>query len=991
MPETIESSRLDQTFHDALIESSRLEPVKHIRYALVIASAFSFLHEAAHRLLSDVLYTVESVTQFVALDLEEHSALVDVGGKDLRSAFFEEREILLHLVRGRYAVVYDRGEQFYIVISLVESRFVREHRIRRRVRLVERVFRKALHLVEDIVGDVFVYPERERSGDRGLRLFFDHSGRGIDRLFRRCAVQEYVALSGHDVGLLLAHRAAQYVRRPERITRERLHDLHDLFLIDKTAVSHVEYRFEQRMLVGDIFGMVFRLYVFGYAVHRSRTVERYSRYDVFEAVRLQLLHELFHARGFELEHRVGIAAAYLFVDVGIVVTQFFEIHVHSVIFVHVLARLGKVGQSFKPQKVHFEHSHLLDFLFLELRGDVLAVALERHVIGYDFLAYDDARRMLGAVARHALDLERHVHDLAYLRIGLVHFDRFGRIKLGVLLFFRPAEDLGKRDLGIVGDHFGQLVYVGQRHVVNSRDVLYRAFRLHRAQSQDLAYLVLAVFAYDVIYDLAAPFETEVHVEVGRRFSLGIEESFEKKIVLERIHVGDLYRVRDDTAHAGSSARSHGDTVRFGVIYEVPDYQIIFREAFGDYDVELVFGAFPYLGSDLAVTPFEPLERFPAQILFGRGPVVGFVRRLQVLFFDMDVALVHYLQRVGDRFGTPRKDLHHFIVRFEIKLVRVEAHTLRVVYRLARLYAQEHVVHLGVRLFGIMHVVGRDDFDAYLASEFDEQRIDPALFFQTVILYLDIEIPRLEHIPQHYRIRLCPLVIVCQKQFGDLARQTRRKTYHSLAVLPEQIDVDPRFIIKTVHIRLAVHLNEVAVALVVFGYEQKMIEAPHSPALFVHIVAGVEFAAYDRLYPGFFRRLVEREYAEHIAVIGYRKSGHPLFDGFPYQRKTVMIARYEPRRAVQQAEFGMHVQMHERLFRRGRRLLFFLFRFLFDFLRGVFLSRRRFRRLLGGFLFVELAQKRFVAVFRARFEDFFRHVTVFLHPYRPLSISFLSCG
>ena len=56
----------------------------------------------------------------------------------------------------------------------------------------------------------------------------------------------------------------------------------------------------------------------------------------------------------------------------------------------VLPRLVYVGQRLEPEEVHFEHAHLLDLFLLELRGDVLAVALERDVVGDDLFAYDDA-------------------------------------------------------------------------------------------------------------------------------------------------------------------------------------------------------------------------------------------------------------------------------------------------------------------------------------------------------------------------------------------------------------------------------------------------------------------------------------------------------------------------------------------------------------------------------------------------------------------------
>ena len=393
--EAVERARLDQTFHDALVDDAGLEAGQHVGHALVLAVFLALFYERLHRVRADVLDAVEPVAQLAVLDLEQHAALVDVGRQDLKAVVAQDRQILLHLFGVGDAVVDDRGEQLDLVISFVESGLIGQHRIGGGVRLVERVLGEARHLVEDLVGGIFVDDaDLDRAGDARFGKPDESAVGRIFRRFGRRAVEEDLALRLHDLGFFLAHRAAQHVRRPERIACQQLSHLHDLFLIDETAVCHLENGSEQRMAVGDALGIFLGRDIFGDAVHRTGAIERHARYDVFERGRLKFFHELFHAGGFELEHRVGVAAADLSVDLGVVVAQLVEVDVHAVILFDVLPRLVYVGQRLEPEEVHFEHAHLLDLFLLELRGDVLAVALERDVVGDDLFAYDDACGML---------------------------------------------------------------------------------------------------------------------------------------------------------------------------------------------------------------------------------------------------------------------------------------------------------------------------------------------------------------------------------------------------------------------------------------------------------------------------------------------------------------------------------------------------------------------------------------------------------------------
>ena len=312
------------------------------------------------------------------------------------------------------------------------------------------------------------------------------------------------------------------------------------------------------------------------------------------------------------------------------------------------------------------------------------------------------------------------------------------------------------------------------------------------------------------------------------------------------------------------------------------------------------------------------------------------------------------------------------------MICLEAHALGVVDRLARLNAEHDVVHLGVLALGVVDVVGRDDLDAYLSRNLDEQRIDAPLLFYAVVLQFDIEVARLEHVAQHDRIVFRLFIVVFEQQLGDSPGKTRGQTNHPFGMLFERLDVYARLVVKTFDIRHAVQLNEIAIADVVFCNEHKVIEAAVAPRLLVHVLAGVELAADDGFEPRLLHRLVEGEHAEHVAVIGDRHAGHPLFDRLVDEGVVLVVGRDEPRRPVQQTELGVDVQVHERLDGRTRLLGFFLL-LLFLFGRLLFLLTL----LASSVLLLHLFEQSLVVLFDVDVFDIVSHCS-------PPPKFFLSC-
>ena len=174
-------------------------------------------------------------------------------------------------------------------------------------------------------------------------------------------------------------------------------------------------------------GIALALYEEVEELHGTGTVHGDARHDVLEIGGLQLHHELLHAAAFQLEHRLAVAARDERVDVGVLIPELVEVHVHALVLFDVLDRLADVREGLKPEEVHLEKPLRLHHVLVELRGDVVAVAGEGDVLHDGIAAYDDARRVHGGLPGHALELYGGVDDLFRGGIGAVERGELLRI------------------------------------------------------------------------------------------------------------------------------------------------------------------------------------------------------------------------------------------------------------------------------------------------------------------------------------------------------------------------------------------------------------------------------------------------------------------------------------------------------------------------------------------------------------------------------------
>ena len=229
-------------------------------------------------------------------------------------------------------------------------------------------------------------------------------------------------------------------------------------------------------------------------------------------------------------------------------------------------------QRLEAEEVELDQADLVDVRAAELRHHAaLFVDEEGQILDQRPRADDDAGGVLGGVAQQALELER-MREQALLALALVAQLAQARLHL---------QGVGEREvLALLGRRveLGDLVGLAVGELEDAADVLDRRLPLQRPEGDDLRDVVLAVALAHVADHLVAALEAEVHVDVGHRLALRVEEALEEQVVRNRIEVGDAQRPRHDAARRRAAAGADRDALALRVVGEVGDDQEVAGEA-----------------------------------------------------------------------------------------------------------------------------------------------------------------------------------------------------------------------------------------------------------------------------------------------------------------------------------------------------------------------------------------------------------------------------
>ena len=270
----------------------------------------------------------------------------------------------------------------------------------------------------------------------------------------------------------------------------------------------------------------------GVGAHRPGPVQRKNRGDVLEVVRDHRPQQCAHRTTVELEHTEGVAPGQQVVGRSVGELEILEHHGLPAVARDVGQAVVEHGQVAQPEEVHLEQAEGLADPHVELRDDraVLITTPDRDHVEQGLGAQDHARRVYAGLPLEAFEALGRVDDLAHVGVAVVERPELGG--LGVAVVMR-VEDAVQRDV-LAHDRrrhrLGDALADGEGVAERARRVLDRRLRLDRAVGDDLGDALLAVLLRRVADHLRAPTLVEVHVDVGHRHTLGIEEALEQQAV-----------------------------------------------------------------------------------------------------------------------------------------------------------------------------------------------------------------------------------------------------------------------------------------------------------------------------------------------------------------------------------------------------------------------------------------------------------------------------
>ena len=182
----------------------------------------------------------------------------------------------------------------------------------------------------------------------------------------------------------------------------------------------------------------------------------------------------------------------------------------------------------------------------------------------------------------------------------------GRFPLGVQLRRLLINELERRlPFGgrySVGHEFRQAVALRKGKFLHPRHILYGQFRSHAAERHDLGHALFAVFFGHVVQHVGAAVLVEVHIHIRQRDTLRIEESFEQKMIFERVYIRYFKAVRNHRTGGRTSSGAYRYAHFASRTDEVPHDEEVARETHPLHGAQLVFEPLCHLLTQIQAVP-----------------------------------------------------------------------------------------------------------------------------------------------------------------------------------------------------------------------------------------------------------------------------------------------------------------------------------------------------------------------------------------------------
>ena len=275
--------------------------------------------------------------------------------------------------------------------------------------------------------------------------------------------------------------------------------------------------------------------------------------------------------------------------------------------------------------------------------------------------------------------------------------------------------------------------------------------------------------------------------------------------------------------------------------------------------------------------------------------------MEDLLGDPDVDALGDPHRVRARLGQIAPQLVHLVRRFDVELVGVELHPVRVGHRLPGADAEQHVVRGRILPLEIVRVVGGDDGQFQLACHANQALVDRVLLLHPVAHHLDVEAVA-EDLAIRLRVAQGFGIVVAQQRCRNQAGHAAGEDDQALVVLRQELEIDARFVVVAFEEALGDEGHQVSVSHQVCCQQRHVGFVAHGT---VEAPPGrdVRLAAQNGREPHLARRVVKLHRAVHHAVVRQR-------DGRRSGLRRPAAKLVDSAGAVEQRVFGVDVQMDE---------------------------------------------------------------------------------
>ena len=276
---------------------------------------------------------------------------------------------------------------------------------------------------------------------------------------------------------------------------------------------------------------------------------------------------------------------------------------------------------------------------------------------------------------------------------------------------------------------------------HTRSIFERLLRFNGSEGDDLCNFILAIFLGHIVDHFGAAAIVKVHIEVGHRHAVGVEEALKNQIVIERVQIGNTHGVGDHRACAGATPWAHTDTVVLCPVDKVSHHQEVSGEPHGGNNAYLIFRLFTYLighaiGESVVQSSFNFLHEPGFFVLsLGYREVWHIVR----FGIELDVASFGDFKSVFAGTRNIAEYLIHLFRRAQVKVVSIEFKAFRVGQGRTGLHAQKCSVRGVIFLASVVQIVRRDKRQVEFLGQTVQICLHITLDIKPVIHDLAIEI------------------------------------------------------------------------------------------------------------------------------------------------------------------------------------------------------------------------------------------------------------